>query len=239
MDPTRSILVVEEDDTARDFLTENLTADGFHVDGAADQPDALEKLRRRPDLVVCDVNGDTLALLDAVRGANGLAAKIDPTTPLIVLTARTDALMRVRYFDRGSDDVVEKPYSYAELLARIRAVLRRTYEHTPGRVVRVGELVIDTVARDVRVDGQAVQLAAREYALLVHLAGDPTKVFTKRELLRDVWGFRGRGHTRTLESHALRLRSKLRAAGQGPWVQTVWGVGYCLVRDSAVHNDAA
>jgi DNA-binding response OmpR family regulator len=228
MQSTRSILLVEEDDAARAFLADNLTADGYEVLVAAEKDAALAKLALAPDLVLCDVNGDTLELLDAVRLSDGLASRIDAATPLIVLTARTDALMRVRYFERGGDDVVSKPYCYPELLARIRAVLRRSEERTPGRVVRVGELVIDTVARDVRVRGHAVELAAKEYALLVHLAGDPTKVFTKLELLRDVWGFRAKGASRTLDSHAIRLRNKLRAADDVAWIGNVWGVGYRL-----------
>ena len=107
-------------------------------------------------------------------------------------------------------------------------MLRRTYEHRPGRLVRVGPLEIDIAARHVRLGESAVELAAKEYALLVHLAGDPTKVFTKHELLRDVWGFRSRGCTRTLDAHAIRLRGKLRALSDACWVETVWGVGYRL-----------
>jgi DNA-binding response OmpR family regulator len=134
----------------------------------------------------------------------------------------------VRYLDRGGDDVLAKPFSYPELRARIRALLRRVYGPARGRVLRAGELRIDIVARDVRVGDVAVELAAKEYALLVHLASDPTRLFTKEELLRGVWGFRTRGVTRTLDAHALRLRRKLDAAARGRWVENVWGVGYRL-----------
>src|SRR3954470_10262888 len=109
MAPTRSILLVEEDAVCRGFLADNLTADGYKVVIAADKTEAIAKLRLAPDLVLCDVNGATLELLDAVRGAAGLAARVDPTTPLIVLTRHADALMRVRLFEHGSDDVVRKP----------------------------------------------------------------------------------------------------------------------------------
>jgi DNA-binding response OmpR family regulator len=145
----------------------------------------------------------------------------------------------VRYFEHGSDDVVGKPFCYPELLARIRAVLRRCYERAPSRTMRVGALRIDVAGRAVHLDGTLVELAAKEYALLVHLATAPTRVFTKQELLRDVWGYRSMGSTRTLDAHAIKLRHKLRAVHDGSWVENVWGVGYCLVRDSAVHNDAA
>src|SRR4051812_3644701 len=97
MPPTRSILLVEEDAVCRGFLTDNLTADGYQVLVADDKADALHRLRLAPNLVLCDVNGDTLELVDAIRGAYGMAARIDPTTPLIVLTREADALMRVRF----------------------------------------------------------------------------------------------------------------------------------------------
>src|SRR3954454_14133463 len=126
MEPTRSILLAEEDAATRAFLADNLIADGFQVLVAEDRAAALTQLESaQPDLVICDVNGDTLGLLDAVRQARGVASRIDPHVPLIVLTRRADELARVRYFDRGSDDVVSKPFSYPELHGRIRAVLRR------------------------------------------------------------------------------------------------------------------
>src|SRR3954452_3983183 len=148
MQRTRSILLVEEDAAARSFLTSNLRADGYQLIVAADKCEALAKLTLDPDLVLCDVNGDTLAVIDAVRSVDGFASRVDPATPLIVLTSSADALMRVRYFEHGGDDVVGKPFCYPELLARIRAVMRRSEQRAPGRVVHVGELVIDTVARD-------------------------------------------------------------------------------------------
>ena len=228
MPSTRSILLVEEDAVCRGFLADNLTADGYEVIVAADKADAIAKLRRAPDLVLCDVNGATLELLDAVRGAAGLAARIDPAIPLIVLTRQADALMRVRLFEHGSDDVVRKPFHYGELLARIRAVLRRVHQPPTGRLIRISELEIDLVGQSVLVAGRPVELAAKEYALLVHMAGDPVRVFTKQELLRDVWGYRTDGVTRTLDSHAARLRVKLRAAGEAQWVENIWGVGYRL-----------
>jgi DNA-binding response OmpR family regulator len=228
MPTTRVILLVEEDAVCRGFLADNLTADGYEVIVAGDRTNALNKLEDDPDLVLCDVIGETLDLIDAVREGDGLAACIDPATPLIVLTRHADALMRVRYFEHGSDDVIRKPFNYRELLARIEAVLRRTHEPPKGRVVRIGELRIDVQARAVSVRGTTIELAAREYALLLYLAGEPNRVFTKDELLRDVWGFRSRGVTRTLDSHAIKLRTKLRAQGKTQWVENVWGVGYRL-----------
>jgi DNA-binding response OmpR family regulator len=227
---TTSILLAEEDAATRVFLADNLTADGYAVLLADSRGGAIRLLEtRQPALVICDVNGDTLELLDAVRTADGLASRIEPTTPLIILTAHRDELARVRYLDRGGDDVVTKPYSYAELRARIRALLRRADRHPSGRVRRVGEIVIDTVGHEVHVGPTRLELTSKEFTLLCHLAGDPARVFSKDELLRDVWGDRGRGSTRTLDSHACVLRRKLAAASpDARWVQNVWGVGYRL-----------
>jgi DNA-binding response OmpR family regulator len=228
---TRSILLAEEDAATRAFLTDNLTADGYRVLVADDKSAALELLAaRRPDLVISDVNGDTLGLLDAVRQSEGLASQIAPDTPLIVLTARADELARVRYFERGGDDVVAKPFSYPELRARISALLRRAYERPAHSRIRVGALTIDHRAHQVHVADTPVELSRMEFTLLTHLASEPTRVWTKQELLRDVWQFRSMGRTRTLDSHACRLRNKLATAG-GRYVENLWGVGYRLVAD--------
>ena len=225
----RSILLCDEDAYTRAFVADNLVADGYRVLTADSKKVALVALDSyQPDLVICDVNGDTLDLLDAVRDADGLASHVDPGVPLIVLTARGDELARVRFYDRGSDDVIDKPVSYAELRARVRALLRRTDRRRRPPVIAVGALRIDTVSREVRVGETAVEVSATEYALLVHLAGEPTRVFTKGELLREVWRFRAPGRTRTLDAHACRLRRKLGDAGGDRLVENVWGVGYRL-----------
>src|SRR4051794_7477375 len=226
---SRMILLAEEDPAIAGFLADNLVADGYTVLVADDKPAALELLETRaPDLVLCDVNGDTLHLLDAIRRSDGLASEIAPDTPLIVLSAHADELARVRYFDRGSDDVIAKPFSYPELRARIGAVLRRAGRPASGRM-RVGALTIDAASRRVQVGETPVELSNLEFALLRALAAEPTRVFTKAELLRDVWGFRCPGRTRTLDSHACRLRAKLTAAGDRRWIENVWGVAYRLV----------
>jgi DNA-binding response OmpR family regulator len=240
MEPTRSILLAEEDTAMRTFLRDNLSADGYHVHSVEDRASALATLeQQQPDLVICDVNGDTLGLLDAIRQSAGVAACLDPDVPLIVLTSRAEELARVRYLDRGCDDVISKPFSYAELRARVRAVLRRTRPGNGRTVTLVGALRIDHHARDVRVGDTAVRLSAKEYALLVHLATEPERVFTKHELLRDVWGFRCPGRTRTVDTHACNLRNKLAGAGDARFVENLWGVGYCLVRAADVRNEAA
>jgi DNA-binding response OmpR family regulator len=229
MESTTSILLCEEDAPTREFLADNLLADGYRVLVAETKAAALAALEaRQPDLVICDVNGDTLGLLDAVREEGGVASRIDPDVPLLVLTERGDELARVRFLERGGDDVVSTPFGYPELRARVRALLRRSRPRPRRRVIEVGALRIDIVAREVRVGEATVALSAMEYALLIHLATEPTRVFTKHELLRDVWGFRARGCTRTLDSHACRLRKKLTSSGDARWIENIWAVGYRL-----------
>ena len=224
------ILLVEEDARTRSFLADQLVADGYEIVLADSRRHPLHLLAtHRPQLVLADINGHTLGLLDAVRSGAGLAGEIDPHTPMIVLTARADELTRVRVFDRSGDDAVAKPFSYPELRGRIRALLRRAHQPRPARVSRLGALTVNHLTREVRVGERPVSLAAKEFALLQALIADPTRVYTRAELLREVWGVDGQVRTRTLESHAARLRAKLAAARPGrTLVINVWGVGYRL-----------
>jgi DNA-binding response OmpR family regulator len=225
----QSVLVAEEDHAARVFLADNLSCDGYHVWTADSREQALAILAVEClDVVVVDVNGKTLDLIDAVRAGAGLAGRLDPDTPMIVLSARADELHRIRVLDRGADDVLAKPFSYPELRARIAAVLRCADQRRAPRLLRVGELTVDVVAHTVRIGDQAIELSSKEYELLRTLAREPSRVFTRAELLRAVWG-RGYGVSRTLDSHAYRLRRKLAAVSSDSLVQTVWGVGYRLV----------
>jgi DNA-binding response OmpR family regulator len=211
-----ALLLAEPEAAIRGFLERHLRQDGFEVVEALDG-EALDLLgAARPDLVLA---ADTLAA-DVCRWASDV--------PVIVLgRADSDAVDRVRAFDGGCDDYLARPFHYEELLARIRAVLRRVSPPVRERL-SVGSLAIDRAARRVTVGDVPVLLAAKEYELLVKLAGEPARVFTKEELLREVWGFRSLGRTRTLDSHASRLRRKLATAG-GDFVRNVWGVGYSLV----------
>ena len=224
------ILIVEENQSTRAFLADQLAADGYEILLADSRRHALHLLAtHRPQLVLADINGHTLGLLDAVRRGRGLAGEIDPHTPLIVLTSRADELERVRVFDRGGDDIVAKPFSYPELRGRIRALLRRAHRPRPALVSRVGALSVNHLTREVRVGEQPVSLAAKEFALLQALIADPTRVHTRQDLLREVWGLNGQARTRTLDSHAFRLRRKLAATEPGrALVINVWGVGYRL-----------
>jgi len=232
MESAATILVVEDHQTTRTFLADNLSADGYDVieaDGVSDARHLLESAF--PDLAIIDLglpDGDGLDLLARVRNADRIAGRLDPDLPLLVLSGRVSELDRLRGFDRGCDDYMIKPFSYHELSARVRALLRRTRRRPTAARVRVGSLELDPASRQVWVRGEPVALSKKEYALLRALAGEPTRVFTREELLRGVWGFVALGHTRTLDSHAFRLRQKLNRAGDR-FVINVWGVGYRLV----------
>jgi DNA-binding response OmpR family regulator len=235
------ILLVEDDPVLLTFLADNLSADGYEPLLAETVRDGLRQLEfKRPDLAIVDLglpDGSGLDLIDRVRAADGVASRLDPAVPLVVLSGRSSEVDRLRGFERGADDFVIKPFSYAELRWRIVAVLRRTSERRGRGRLRVGALELDPTAREVRLRGRPVPLSQKEFALLRALAAEPTRVWTKAELLRDVWGFRSLGTTRTLDSHACRLRHKLAAHGDR-FVINVWGVGYRLV-DGPVEEAAA
>ena len=222
---TAALLVAEPEPDTRGYLERQLQSDGFHVQGTAFRGEALALAERtRPDLVLC-AELDLCALLR--EGEPGRTWNRD--VPVIVLgPAEADAVDRVRAFQRGADDYVHRPLVYEELVARIRAVLRRAAPPAPD-VIRVGDLVVDRLARVASVRGETVRLAGKEFSLLAALADDPHRVFTKEELLRDVWGYRTFTRTRTLDSHVCRLRQKLELTPDDRFVVNVWGVGYKLV----------
>jgi DNA-binding response OmpR family regulator len=225
----QTILLAEEDGALRRHLADNLTADSYRILEADDRAKAIALLSvNQPDLIILDVNGQTLAFIDAVRSGEGLAGRVDPDTPMIVLSAQTDRIHRIRVLERGGDDIIAKPFAYAELRARIAALLRRAGSRRNPRMLAVGALRIDLSAREVHVADRPVELSAKEYELLVTLAGDPRRVFTRAELLRAVWGYPSAARTRTLDSHAYRLRRKLSGEGAGSYVSNVWGIGYKL-----------
>jgi DNA-binding response OmpR family regulator len=201
-----ALLLAEREPAMRGFLERQLRSDGFDVLAFASSS-ALPRAAD-PDVLVL---GDPDELDQVV-----------PDCPVIVLGRRDDA---VRALARA-DDYLVRPFAYEELVARIHAVLRRC----PPRHdrLRIGPLEIDRAARRVVVDGRDVPLAQKELAFLVKLASDPDRVFTREQLLRDVWGYRTWAPTRTVESHASRVRCKLAAAGLADWVVNVWGVGYKL-----------
>jgi DNA-binding response OmpR family regulator len=226
-----SVVVCEDDTTTLELLCDNLVADRFGVLPAPSASDALRLCRyKQPDLMLLDLSlpdASGLDVLREIREADGVESRFDPRLPVIVLTGRGAAEERVRGFCCGADDYVVKPFHYPELRARMGAVLRRRNERRDGPC-RVGEIVIDPARRKAWVGRREVELSNKEFSLLRVLASDPHRVFSKRELLGDVWGYRAPTRTRTLDSHASRLRRKLDPE-QGRYVVNCWGVGYRLI----------
>lgn len=226
------ILVVEDHRATRTFLADNLAADGYEPLEADTAHEGLRLMATKsPDLAILDLglpDRDGLDLLRELRACDATASRVDPGLPVIILTGRAGELDRIRGFDRGTDDYLVKPFSYHELRGRIGAVLARARRRPGSGRLRVGPLELDPLSRRVELDGEPIHLSKKEFALLRALAEDPTRAFTREELLRGVWGYRSLGTTRTLDSHASRLRKKLSAAGGG-FVVNVWGVGYRLI----------
>jgi len=225
------VVVCEDDEPTLELLCDNLAADRYGVLPAPSASDALRLCRfEHPDLMLLDLalpDASGLDVLREIRAADGVVSRFDPRLPVIVLSGRGAEQERVRGLESGADDYLVKPFAYSELRARIAAVLRRA-EQRRGGPLRVGEIVVDTDRRRVWVSGRSVQLAKKEFALLRVLASDPHRVFSKRELLAEVWGLRAPTKTRTLDSHASRLRRKLDPE-KARFVINCWSVGYRLL----------
>lgn len=224
---TFTVLLVTADEARGAYLSDQLAADGFEVAVADDAAMGVRWLERVfPDLVVVDArlpDEPAARVIAAVRAGDASHSRVDPATPILVLVDGDDPVERVRVLERGADDAVTSPAYYPELLARARSLLRRAQSRARRGLLRIGPLEVDPLTRAVRVGAREVELSQKEFQLLQVLASEPTRVFSKEELLRTVWGFRGGdGRTRTLDSHACRLRQKLRGDG-GRFVVNVWG----------------
>lgn len=236
MSHSPTVLLVADGECANDTLAEQLALDGYQVRRAED-PAAL-RARCTPvdvELVILGTSSQQSVSLGGLRAlrAGELAPEVDAGVRVLWISTTGELAETLRAFDACADDAIAAPFVYAELLARVRALLRRGLTDTPA-VIRFGALQIDTAAHQVSFGLTPVDLCRQEYALLVHLARDPDRVYTKAELLRDVWHFRSQGATRTVDSTACRLRRKLALAGAEGFVTAVWGVGVRLAPDRHV-----
>ncbi|MDL5155570.1 response regulator [Actinomycetospora termitidis] len=227
MDPSTGprVLVVDDDEAARTVASWRLESDGFAVDQAADGAAALAAIDGScPDLVVLDLSMPGIGGLDVLR-----RVRATPTTeslPVIVLSGRSGETDRIVGLDLGADDYLVKPFSPGELAARVRSVLRRA---RPAAPVVTGGIELDVPAREVTLDGASVELTAREFDLLAFLVGHPRQVFSRAQLLAQVWRSEGWQGEATVTEHVHRLRHKLRLdPADRPRIRTVRGVGYQL-----------
>jgi DNA-binding response OmpR family regulator len=220
------ILVVEDDSRIADLIARNLQAAGFTCVVASDGDRALaEFARAKPALVVLDLG---LAGLDGIEVTRRLRRESD--VPILMVTARTTESDKLLGLEVGADDYVTKPFSTAELVARVRALLRRSSGALADRAIELGALHIDPSRRTVSRDGQPVALTTLEFDLLYFLAARPGRVFSREALMEHVWGTDRVVDERSIDSLVSRLRRKLESDEDAPqWLQTVWGAGYRLM----------
>lgn len=243
MDTPKRVLIVEDDAHIAELLRMHLHDEGYAVTHAADGHAGLLALRQGPwDALVLDLmlpGVDGLEICRAARADHAVARY----TPIIITSARSSEVHRILGLELGADDYLAKPFSVLELVARVRALLRRS--EAMARSARVeagrlelGKLALDPVTREVQVDGKPIELTPREFDLLHFFARHPGRVFSRLELLNKVWGYQHDGYEHTVNTHINRLRTKIEADPAQPRrILTVWGRGYRLVAGDA--EDAA
>ena len=220
------ILVVDDDKNICELLRLYLEKEGFHVTMAYDGNEALKEFERlHPDLVLLDVmmpGMDGWEVCRRIRQNN--------KTPIIMLTAKGETYDKVLGLELGADDYIVKPFETKEVIARISAVLRRSGKHSEdkveNKVVNYENLSINLTNYELKVNGVQVDTPRKEMELIYHLASNPNQVFTRDQLLDEVWGFDYYGDSRTVDVHVKRLREKLEGASDKWAMKTVWGVGY-------------
>ncbi|EST30339.1 hypothetical protein N566_21615 [Streptomycetaceae bacterium MP113-05] len=226
-----NLLIVDDDPAVREALRRSLTFEGYGVETAVDGADALERVAaREPGLIVLDV---LMPRMDGLTAARRLRAE-GVRVPLLMLTARDTVGDRVTGLDAGADDYLVKPFELDELLARVRALLRRSrYADSEtaargGRVLTYGGMHMDTETRDVTRAGRVVDLTRTEYALLELFLAHPRQVLSREQILRTVWGFNFEPSSNSLDVYVMYLRRKTEAGGEPRMLQTVRGIGYVL-----------
>ncbi len=221
---SKSVLIIEDDANIAQLLRLYLEKDGFSVEAATDGGAGLLAFRRsEPDLVLLDI---MLPVMDGWAVCREI--RTTHKTPIIMLTAKGEMLDKVAGLEMGADDYIVKPFDMKEVLARVHAVLRRFGGESVGgsRKLSFDKLRIDMEAYTLTVDEKTVDTPPKELELLFHLASSPNRVFTRNQLLDEVWGFDYFGDSRTVDVHVKRLREKLEGVSEQWTVKTVWGVGY-------------
>ncbi len=226
----RTILVVDDEPTLRETLAENLEMEGFRVVTAADGRQALERFRQfQPDLVVLDLMLPELSGIEVCR-----QIRRESGVPILMLTARDSELDKVVGLELGADDYVTKPFGLQELLARVRALIRRSERRAEGSapvLVELGALQVDLAGHQILRDGRALPVKPKAFELLAFLLANPGQVFTRDQLLERVWGYDYAGETRTVDVHIHWLRAQIEDDPATPvFLHTVRGVGYVFRR---------
>jgi len=224
------ILVIEDDRILREALRYNLVAAGYEVVVASDGGEGLVSARQSsPDVVVLDLMLPSLSGMEVCKALR----RDGSILPIIMLTARDSEIDRIGGLESGADDYVTKPFSMRELIARVTAQIRRMQmiksisQNATDEILDLGELVINRASRNVTLNGKSVDLRPREFDLLTHMAANPGRVYTRDQLLHDVWGFEYIGDTRTVDVHVRWLRLKIEEDPARPKILgTVRGVGY-------------
>ena len=220
-----TVLIVEDDRNIAELLQMYLEKEGYAVTIANDGGQGLEKFRAiKPDLVLLDV---MMPVMDGWAVCNAIRAEAQ--TPIIMLTAKSETSDKVQGLKAGADDYITKPFEMREVLARVEAVLRRSTGSSPEKKARrlvFDKLTIDMDAFELTVDGKKVDTPPKEMELLYYLASSPNRVYTRNQLLDEVWGFDYFGDSRTVDVHVKRLREKLEGISDQWCLKTVWGVGY-------------
>ncbi|MBQ9535108.1 MAG: response regulator transcription factor [Clostridia bacterium] len=219
---SKSILIIEDDSNIRELLRLYLSQEGYKIETAQDGQEGLRKFKLlHPDLVLLD-------LMMPVMDGNQVMREIRAISkaPVIIITAKSETFDKVSGLELGADDYITKPFEMREVIARIRAVLRRYDNDDAPRKLEFDGLVIDKESYNIIVKGEKIEIPPKEIELLYFLASSPNRVFTRAQLLDDVWGFDYFGDTRTVDVHIKRLREKLQDVSPKWEIKTVWGVGY-------------
>ena len=218
----KKLLIIEDDSNIRELLRLYLEQEGYSIETAQDGAEGLRAFKRtHPDLVLLDL---MMPVMDGMQVMREIRASAK--TPVIMLTAKGETFDKVAGLELGADDYITKPFEMREVIARIRAVLRRFGDEDAPPKLEFDNLIIDKESYNIIVKGEKMEIPPKEIELLYFLASSPNRVFTRAQLLDDVWGFDYFGDTRTVDVHVKRLREKLQGVSDKWEIKTVWGVGY-------------